>query len=76
MAGKIRRAVVATTIAVGTLLGGVGVGHALAATNASATQSSTSTSASTGTGASSDRSSGSDSSTTHDCPKDSSESGS
>lgn len=61
---KIRRGVIAATLAVGTLLGGVGVGHALAATRSAASPSPSKSSGSSG------------SSTTHHCPNDSSSSSS
>ena len=60
MTPRIRRGVIATTLAVGTMLGGVGVGHALAATKSTATPSPSKSS----------------SSTTHHCPNDSTSSSS
>ncbi len=68
VAPRIRHAVVASTLAAGALLGGVGVGHAFAATKATPTPS-----ASKSAGSSNSSSSGG-SSATHHCPHDSSSS--
>ncbi len=71
VATKLRHAVVASTLAAGALLGGVGVGHAFAATKATPTPSATKSA-----GSSSNSSSSGGSSTTDHCPNDSSSSGS
>jgi hypothetical protein len=64
VAPKIRHAVVASALAAGALLGGVGVGHAFAATKATPTPGASKSAGSSSGG----------SSTTHHCPNDSSSS--